>query len=81
MSNKQRLAVYVIREYTNSEGKPDSWWSRIGTAFVNKDGSLNVELDAVPVNGKLHIREEQKRDDSNQRGGDGGRSYGGGGGR
>ncbi len=81
MSNKQRLAVYVIREYTNREGKADSWWSRVGTAFVNKDGSLNVELDAVPVNGKLHIREEEKKDDRNdQRGGDGGgRSYGGGG--
>ncbi len=45
-------AVYNIvenGEYTN--------WNRIGVAFVNKDGSYNVVLDAVPVDGKLHIRD------------------------
>ncbi|AGK57026.1 DNA primase [Hyphomicrobium denitrificans 1NES1] len=25
------------------------WWTRIGTAFENKDGSHNVQLDALPV--------------------------------
>jgi hypothetical protein len=30
---------------------------RIGAAFVNRDGSLHVRLDAMPVNGKLHIRD------------------------
>ena len=45
-------AVYVIRE--NGE---KSSWMKIGVAFVNRDDSLNVILDAVPVNGKLHIRD------------------------
>lgn len=30
---------------------------RIGTGFVNKDESLNIYLDALPVSGKLHIRD------------------------
>lgn len=25
------------------------WWTRIGTAFENKDGSHNIHLDALPV--------------------------------
>ncbi|MDP7040327.1 MAG: hypothetical protein QGI45_14300 [Myxococcota bacterium] len=29
---------------------------RIGTGFVNRDESLNVILDALPVSGRLHIR-------------------------
>ncbi|HVE85724.1 MAG TPA: hypothetical protein VND93_22875 [Myxococcales bacterium] len=32
-------------------------WVRCGTAFVNKDESLNVYLDALPLDGQLHCRE------------------------
>jgi len=32
-------------------------WRRIGTGFVNRDDSLNIILDALPVSGKLHIRD------------------------
>jgi hypothetical protein len=31
-------------------------WVRVGVAFENRDGSLNVLLDAVPLSGRLHIR-------------------------
>ena len=34
-----------------------TYWMRIGNAFVNRDGSTNVYLDALPANGKLHIRD------------------------
>jgi len=36
----------------------------VGAAFVNRDGSLSVRLDAMPVNGKLQIRDYQPRDAS-----------------
>lgn len=45
-------AVYTIVERGGRR-----LWLRIGTAFINRDQSLNVRLDAVPVNGQLHIRE------------------------
>jgi hypothetical protein len=48
--------VFVI---TEREDQDKAVWSKIGIAFVNKDESLNVILDAVPVTGKLHIRERQ----------------------
>lgn len=47
--------VYAITERANQE---KSYWARIGVAFVNRDDSLNVILDAVPVNGRLHIRDK-----------------------
>jgi len=53
-SQSARKAVYVI---TKREGVEKGFWTRIGVAFVNRDGSLNVKLDAVPVNGELHIRD------------------------
>lgn len=48
--------VYLITE-RGEEGK--SFWSRIGIAFVNQDDSLNVILDALPLNGKIHIRDRK----------------------
>ncbi len=46
--------VYVIKD--RGEGKK-SIWIPIGAAFVNKDGSLNVVLDALPIGGRMHIRD------------------------
>jgi hypothetical protein len=51
-------AVYTIVE----RGINKRHFVRIGVAFVNRDGSLNVRLDAVPVNGQLHIRDAPPRD-------------------
>jgi hypothetical protein len=48
----KRLAVFSIRS-----GRGGSFWVRAGSAFVNKDGSLNVFLDVLPIDGKLHVRE------------------------
>lgn len=55
----ERKTVYQISE-SKKGGK--SFWTRIGVAFVNKDGSLNVLLNCFPIDGKLHIRDERKRD-------------------
>ncbi len=40
------------------EGKDKkTHWLRMGFASVNQDNSINVYLDALPLNGKLQIRE------------------------
>lgn len=51
---KAPLVIYTI---VDREREGRKFWVRIGTAFRNQDGSLNARLDAVPVNGTLHIRE------------------------
>ncbi|HYV47304.1 MAG TPA: hypothetical protein VFA20_20740 [Myxococcaceae bacterium] len=49
----KKLTVFSIK----SSDRRGAVWVRIGTAFVNKDESLNVWLDALPIDGKLHCRE------------------------
>lgn len=49
-----RLAIYAISE---REGMDRAFWTKIGAAFKNRDGSYNIMLDALPTNGKLHMRE------------------------
>ncbi len=50
----QAKAVFTVMEIKDSD---KGVFRRIGTAFDNQDGSMNVLLDAYPVNGRLHIRE------------------------
>ena len=51
-SKKKRVASPVERD-----GK--TYWRPIGSAFVNKDGSINVYLDSIPLNwdGKMQVRD------------------------
>lgn len=61
MTNKSKMkVVYTIIE--TGEGK--SLWREVGTAFVNRDDSLTVLLDALPVNGRLHIRNRSEEKES-----------------
>ena len=56
--SKMKIAYVVTQRGTQK------YWTRIGVAFVNKDGSINVKLEAVPVSGQLQIREYEPRDDA-----------------
>lgn len=57
----RRLAVYAINE-KDKEGERASWWQKIGLAFTNRDGSISIYLDALPLGtNKLQVREQ--RDD------------------
>jgi hypothetical protein len=47
------MDVYTIIE---KEGRDKAFWLRVGACFTNRDGSLSVLLDALPKDGKLHIR-------------------------
>jgi len=53
-SRKNYKVVYTIVQRAR-DGK--RFWLRIGAAFLNRDGSLNVQLDAMPTNGTLQIRD------------------------
>jgi len=47
--------VYTI--IPNRKDPTKSHFLRIGSAFVNKDGSENIYLEAMPLDGKLQLRD------------------------
>lgn len=64
----KRFEVFTIRERANQE---KGFWVKIGAAFENKDGSLSVNLDALPLTDKngecrLQIRAPRPRDEQSQ---------------
>lgn len=60
MNTDLRRNKKVLCPMQNKHGK--TYWLRVGNAYVNKDGSTNVYLDAYPANGKLQIRDLDDRD-------------------
>lgn len=50
--------VYSITERANGK----SFWTRIGVAFTNRDGSITLKLDCVPLGGTMQIRDYEPRD-------------------
>jgi len=51
-TKRKSFALYTIVERAER-----NFWCRIGTGFVNRDGSFNLFFDALPVNGTAHLRE------------------------
>jgi len=52
----RKLAVFTIVEINDDK----ALWRRVGNAFQNRDGSYNLLLEALPVNGRLHMREQDQ---------------------
>ena len=62
-SSREMLAVYtVIHSPEGGEIR-----LRIGSGQQNPDDSLTVQLDAMPINGKLEIRRYLPRDRTSHR--------------
>lgn len=76
MSTKRRFDVCCARPKYNEEGV---WWHKVGSAFENDKGQVNVFLNSVPVPDSSKDNQicftlfEQKEDDK-RGGGSGGRS-------
>lgn len=51
-----RYEAMAVREYTDNQGQARSFWTKVGVGFTNKDGSIGIELDAFPVNGRLVLQ-------------------------
>jgi hypothetical protein len=60
-TQKQPYAVYTVRP---RKGQDKPFWVRIGTGFLHKSGKgINVVLDSLPLDGKLVIVPQQKKDE------------------
>jgi hypothetical protein len=57
-NQKNMKSVWTMVERTPSGGgATKSYWTRVGVGFVNRDASITLKLDALPINGTLQVRE------------------------
>lgn len=59
VKQEQRKAWDVFHITEHVAGKPR--WVTIGIAFLNRDQSINVFLDAFPKDGKIQLRDRNER--------------------
>ena len=60
-----RLDAFLVEEY-EVQGEKRSNWSKIGAAWPHNDGKgFNLQLDCIPLNGRLTVR-EPSTDDNNE---------------
>ena len=52
--------VWLVEDRKNAR----SIWTRVGAAFENADGSWNIRLSAVPLGGRLNVRDPLPRERS-----------------
>jgi hypothetical protein len=56
LAGKKNLTVYAI---IDRDSRP-SIWLKVGAAFANQDGSINLVLDAFPIGtNRLQVRERR----------------------
>ena len=61
MSNTTPLNAYAVKERGNGK---KAFWTRIGSAWAHADGSgFNIQLDAVPIDGKITLRVPAEKDE------------------
>lgn len=65
-TRQEKRRIYKVYTIVEKPGVDRGIWLDVGVANQNRDGSLSVKLDALPVSGTLHIREfESKRPKTN----------------
>jgi len=57
-----RTRLNVFSPVESSKEPKRTFWLRVGNAYVNRDGSINVYLDAMPMNGRLQLRESNEKE-------------------
>lgn len=54
--------LWMVEDRRVSDGSSKGFWTKVGVAFENRDGSYSLELAAIPVNGRLQMREPAARE-------------------
>ncbi len=57
VSLPDRMEVFGVEDYRDSNRQNRSYWFRIGTLFKNKDHvSFSLDLKATPTKGRIQVR-------------------------
>lgn len=56
---KPTLYAYHVRETSSGKG----FWNRIGAAWNNKDGGFTIQLDCIPLDGRIVCMPPKKEEE------------------
>lgn len=56
--------------YHISERNGKGYWNRVGIAFLNRDSSINIKLETLPLDGKIQLRDVRQNNHQPKESGD-----------
>jgi hypothetical protein len=59
---------WIAYNVIDKPGLTNRIWMRVGMAWLNRDGSINVILDALPVGGRIQLRPDDRERRTEARG-------------
>lgn len=63
-SSRRMKYLWMVEDRpATAEREAKSFWTKVGVAFENRDGSWALELAAVPVQGRLQMRDPAPKED------------------
>jgi hypothetical protein len=51
---------WIAYNVIDKPGLTNRIWMRVGMAWLNRDGSINVVLDALPIGGRIQLRMDDR---------------------
>ena len=58
MADRKMKHVWMVEDAASDDAREQrSFWTKIGVAYENADGSWSLQLSAVPVSGKMQLRD------------------------
>jgi hypothetical protein len=63
MAKRNYKQLWMVEDGNGADGESRSFWTKVGAAFENRDGSWSLELNAIPVNGRLQMRDPKPREE------------------
>jgi len=68
--SKPTHEAFVVRNFER-DGEQDASWLKVGAAFAHRDGKgFDIVLDAMPVTGRVVVREVRERNRADESGND-----------
>ena len=64
MANEQGKNTPDYHVYQITGEGDNAYWNRIGAAWNIKDGAINVQLNSIPLDGKIQLRIPKPNDES-----------------
>lgn len=63
-TQKPAYYAYQIRENKAADAKTKGFWTRIGAAWKNRDESITLQLECVPLDGRIVLQVPKDKDEA-----------------
>ena len=62
MENTKNIPTHKLYQIRDRGEDRKSVWTEVGVGFTNRDGSINLLFNAIPLSGKVQLRTFERKE-------------------